>query len=170
MKIIFLDIDGVINSVMFFGKTIKEAKKKYRKDVKKGLITGIAYHRSQIDPKSIKQLNDLMAATGADVVISSSWRTGNSIEYLQELFKKQGFKGTIVGKTADFDEYPDPKRKRGYEIECFVQEHNIQKYVILDDAEDMTDYQKLNHFVCVDGWVGITPNVVDKAIKILNNE
>lgn len=59
MKIIFLDIDGVLNSDEYFDKI------KYLK------IEGI---ESEIDRKKVKLLQEAVKQTGAKVVLTSSWR------------------------------------------------------------------------------------------------
>jgi len=64
MKIIFLDIDGVLNHQLWF---------KNQKN-KKVIDTDLEYNRSMIDETRVDLLNDLIKETKAKVVISSSWR------------------------------------------------------------------------------------------------
>ena len=74
-KIIFLDIDGVLNSV------------EYRKRIQ---CTG----RVEMDPQLLSLLADLVNKTGAKLVISSTWRIGgiDKDSALQTCFKKYGLR------------------------------------------------------------------------------
>jgi hypothetical protein len=69
-KIIFLDIDGVLNN----SKWLKENK------------------NNPIDPAAVNRINVIMQKTDAKIVISSSWRikflnTTNSFESIKEFFQ-----------------------------------------------------------------------------------
>lgn len=70
MKILFLDMDGVMNSHTFL--TAQER----RREVKKTPLdmAGIEGWASMVDPKAVERLNRVIAATNARVVISSSGR------------------------------------------------------------------------------------------------
>ena len=78
MKILFLDIDGVLNSLDSSHKL--------------GTLHKFA-------PKSIKALNDVLKATGAVIVISSSWRFSHSYQEMEDLLQEQGVKCRVVGQT-----------------------------------------------------------------------
>lgn len=63
MKVIFLDIDGVLNSNDWYVKT-----------------RGVGgYNGGDIDPECIELINDLIDATGAKIIMSSSWRSDYEI-------------------------------------------------------------------------------------------
>lgn len=155
IKIIFLDIDGVLNNeIMCSNPDWKE--KQYN-----------------IDKRCINLLNYLIEKTEAKVVITSVWRHGKSIEELQKLFEEYGFKGNIIGYTPS---YGHESLVRGNEILGWLQDnqdrydgldYNFKNYVILDDDGDMLLCQKDN-FIQVDYYSGLTPNIIWKAEKILN--
>ena len=68
MKVLFLDIDGVLNN----DKTFEEVHDYYVK-------TG--YHKVEIGLDMVERLFKIIEATGAKIVLSSSWRLGwNLIE------------------------------------------------------------------------------------------
>ncbi len=110
LKVIFLDIDGVMNSTDYIIKNNI-----------KGLIT-------EIDPKAIQMLKFALDVTGAQIVLSSSWRESHKYyEKLKELFSKYDI--NLNEKTPIYN-----NGKRGLEIKQYLKEHpNIEQYLILDD-------------------------------------
>ena len=70
MKVIFLDIDGLLNSDEYFDK------------IKKMQIQGI---ESEIDVNKVKLLKKAVDETGAKVVLTSSWRYTKKAKELKEL-------------------------------------------------------------------------------------
>lgn len=164
VKIIFLDIDGVLNSQLFYVH---------------GRPGGVGL-RSDIDPVPVEFLNELIADTGAKVVVSSTWRLGRSTEELQTLLNQSGFTGEIIGKTKDLRPRVSGTESdsilRGNEILCWIKENQdlikqdywtFKHYVIFDDDSDMLYWQRDN-FIQTDGYVGLTPTNTWKAKKILN--
>ena len=114
MKVIFLDIDGVLNT----RKTIERWR---------GLIG--------IDATLARRFAQLQQATGASVVLSSTWR-------LERNWKATMRKNSVVGV---IDRTPDlPGRSRGEEIGAWLTAHpEVGVYVILDDQSDMLPHQPL---------------------------
>ena len=110
MKIIFLDVDGVLNSDEYFDKS------------KNWDIQGI---ERDIDVEKIKLLKKAIDATGAEVVLSSSWRYTRNAQYLKELLSKYGIY---------VDSTPYIQNERGLEIRKWLSEHqDVEDFVILDD-------------------------------------
>lgn len=110
MKIIFLDVDGVLNSDEYFDK------------IKNLDIQGI---ERDIDVEKIKLLKKAIDATGAEVVLSSSWRYTRNAQYLKELLSKYGIY---------VDSTPYIQNERGLEIRKWLSEHqDVEDFVILDD-------------------------------------
>lgn len=161
MKIIFLDIDGVLNHEAFY-------KERFEKRYEEGAIE---YPYSEIDPRSVENLNNLIEETGAKVVISSTWRH-SGLEYCKNVLEFHGFKGEIIDIT------PSSRCgmcKRGNEINKWIEDnatlvgprHKFTEYVILDDDSDMLYWQR-NNFLLIDRFVGLTMGSVFQAKKILN--
>ena len=156
-KIIFLDFDGVLNSQLWYVRT-KGSRK-----------------RDDLDTEAVGFLNDLIKSTGAKVVVTSTWRLIRTVEELQEILARNGFKGEVIGKTKDLRCGEDGDCVlRGNEILQWMKTHPVElgcayydykDYVILDDDSDMLYWQKDN-FLLVDPYVGITPNTVFRAKKI----
>ena len=110
MKVIFLDIDGVLNSDEYFDK------------IKNLNIQGI---QSQVDIEKIKLLKKAIDETGAKVVLSSSWRYKRNAQYLKEL---------LLQYNIFTDSTPFLKNERGLEIKKWLENNPIvEDYVILDD-------------------------------------
>lgn len=61
LKVIFLDVDGVLNSRAF---TMWQIENNGHADV------------DQIDPKEVMLLGQLVKETGAEIVVTSTWRIG----------------------------------------------------------------------------------------------
>ena len=112
MKIIFLDIEGVLNS----SKTVER------------------WHGSiGIDAALARRFAGLQRSTGASVVLSSTWRLSRT---WKSTMRKNGIVG-IIDKTPDL-----PGRLRGQEIEAWLGDHpEVEVYAILDDDSDMLPHQ-----------------------------
>lgn len=110
MKVIFLDVDGVLNSDEYFN-SIKDKK--------------INTIENQIDINKVKLLKQAVNTTGAKLVLSSSWRYTKNANNLKALLLNYGM---IVDST------PFLNNERGKEIKKWLDEHkNVEDYVILDD-------------------------------------
>ena len=186
MKVIFLDFDGVINSQTWMIA---------RKDSVEQFTIYEQYPFYEIDPEAVKLLNHIIKETGAMVVVSSTWRNGRSIEELKTILEKVGFVGTIIDKTPSFGppmQYGEESERlhyrtpRGCEIDAWLssksfrrinwsserflqrlERSEVKNYVILDDDSDML-YKQREHFVQTTWQNGLTVELAEKAIEILN--
>jgi hypothetical protein len=141
-KIVFLDIDGVLND---------------------------GYPSEPfILPLCAKHFNRLLQETGAKVVISSSWRIwvhgGHMTERgFQGLLRTHGIACQVVGVTP-----ADGKvRGRGKQIAAWLAENGpVQGYVVLDDSA--YDLREHGHpLVQTDGTKGLSEQDVVRAIELL---
>lgn len=141
-KIIFLDIDGVMTSL----------KSRYCFSV-----------------DCFNALAKILTNTGADIVISSSWRHENVEKTVKSLTNAS--KRIINGNPFPFSEKiigVTPRiGLRGTEIACYLSSHPCDKYVILDDDTDMLDCQK-EAFFEINPDNGLTEDDADKIIEFLN--
>lgn len=149
MKVIFLDIDGVVSTFEC----------KWRLDINKLLL-----------------LYDIIYDTDAKIVISSSWRHGcKTIEELKNKFRTFRLPPLLKDTIDDiFLQYIVGMTSiagiRGEEIKQYLDTHNdIESYVILDDDSDMLKEQLFN-FVQTDGFEGLTTREVKLCISILKGE
>lgn len=157
MKVIFLDFDGVIT-------TYKTA--------------------WFLDASKMRLLKQIVDATDAYIVISSSWRRHTLEDTINSITNKGNvYVGDnpficperVVGITSRMYGFKFGEREthykvcRGVEIDRYLSENlDIDSYVILDDYPDMLLSQKDN-FIHVDGNNGLSKSDVKKAINILNN-
>jgi len=149
--IVFLDIDGVLNSVDF---AINRKEK-----------TGHR-HIDQIDERAVGFLNEI---ADWNFVLSSSWRKFVPLEKMNEILKNKGFNGQILDKTPVLD-HPN---LRGNEIYSWIHSHvmngsDFDNYVIFDDDSDFLLWQKDN-FIHVDWYFGIGPNHIYRAKRAVAN-
>lgn len=159
MKIIFLDIDGVLNHQQFYTD---------RQNIKDG-----SYVENNICRKSVSNLNDLINETGAKVVVSSTWRHGRTASDMQDILNEVGFTGEVIDCTPNLR---GQGCLRGNEILKWVKDnkeligadyYNFTDYVIMDDDSDMLYWQR-NNFLLIDRFVGLTMGAVFQAKKMLN--
>ena len=169
-KVIFLDVDGVLNS----SRTL--------------------YEDISLEDDLISNLKELVDKTGAKIILSSSWRLSTeAVATLMDRLDKFGL--AISGMTCDgvdldwlekyeFDatkKYLDTKfdwdenrqikitHDRGAEIFKWLHDHDDCAYVILDDEiEDIKPYFSELVIVKTSYKTGLTKEDVKKAIQILN--
>lgn len=119
---------------------------------------------NQLDHIRILYLKELVDRSGADIVLSSSWRKIPSLEaILVETFEK--FSLSILDKT----EYIYGV-ERGDEIQEWLNRHKeYTNFVVLDDDSDMTAVRDHHVQTC---WFdcGLTMSNVEQALKILRGE
>lgn len=162
MKVIFLDIDGVLNtsrSVVGLKDTIF-----YDEDT---LGCGL-------DPVAIGLLHRICKMTDAKIVISSSWRIVNTMDEIKDMFADEfGWKNDlIIGATPVINDSDDTDR-RGREIQEWIDTNTVGdmnfQYIIIDDSSDMLDTQR-KRFVHVDGTDGLLFRDFKKCLELFGND
>ena len=151
MKVIFLDVDGVLNSDEYIKGTIKSN------------IQGIEKH---VDVEKIKLLRQAIDQTNAKVVLTSSWRL---TKMAQELIKLLITYGIYVNST------PYIRNERGLEIKQWLADNqNVEDFVILDDEIfDSYDEGLMKKLVKISNGnghnfgEGLLPKDIDEIIKRL---
>ena len=175
MKVLFLDIDGVLNSENWFAYRIYCVKNNMVNILMNFVDTddrNIKHKLTTLDDRAIANLNRIVEETGCKVVLSSSWRSSIESEniFTQNLLKLKGFKYEFYDATPRLW-FSDFSIRRGEEIKFWLdkesEKHEIESFVILDDDSDMLPEQ-MNNFIHVDGQVGLTDRDVLTAIEILN--
>lgn len=183
MKIIFLDVDGVLNDELAY----KDWKENPDKET---------FEDSDIPTNQhMAQLKKIVDATGAEIVLSSAWRgsiwgmrtvlerfndyglkllsiTDEGVS--ESVLEASGFKN-ITPRSTSKRTWSNPVElvinDRGAEIAGWLlrqKSKNIESFIILDDEdEDIIEYFPDN-LIKTSYMTGLTDNDVEKAIAILN--
>lgn len=167
MKIIFLDIDGVLNFQSHY-EALRITKKELKKAVKSEKIQRFEYYSESINFDALKRIELLCEKTGASIVISSTWRKSMNPEQLNEVFRYCGLEKDLqiidvtpvlyfknyessVPRGCEIDKWLDDKGFYNIfwskeEQQKYIDKSGIENYIILDDDSDML-YNQRNHFI-----------------------
>ena len=146
-KIIFLDIDGVINSMS-------------------GLYMRGGQSIMDLYVEHIQVLKWILDKTDARIVISSTWRIGMTVEELKRMFYNYGLPSRyIIDKTPRFT-----GEQRGFEIKHWLDncDVDVESFVVLDDDSDMDAVR--DNFVQTKHDYGLTYVEGFKAVEMLNGK
>lgn len=162
MKIIFLDIDGVLATGGREGTINRHVE--------------VEGHRfNPFYGPAVEQLNRVIRETEAEIVVSSSWRCdGHRWDALLFHFTGQGIEKRPIDRTPDgsskFNGDIWVSCQRGDEIKAWLDAHaSIDGFVAIDDDRDMDSIK--DNFVWVEQGMfngGFGPKHADQAIAILN--
>lgn len=168
-KIIFLDFDGVLNTEHY--QNLLHYQGKAWQDE----------HGAFFDPEAVMQLKRIIDATRADIVIESSWKY-LGLEAMQEMWQARNMPGQVIDitpsspsdswlLTANLNDIDSATRHcKGIEIASWLSDNATKdtQYVIIDDEYVILDSQ-LPHFILTNPYDGITEELADRAISILNH-
>lgn len=156
-KYLFLDLDGVINSLEYnVGMEHIERDRRYRMD--------------DCDPVKVGLLRFVLQATNANVVISSSWRIGRTPDWFKGYFEHVGIPSPpIVGCTPETVVGRENGIGRGDEVDAWLEYHHPGYktdpsivYAIVDDDGDFYEWQP---FVQTSFLTGLT---LPAAIRLID--
>lgn len=143
MKVLFLDIDGVCNSLAYAQRNSMNL-----------------WHKT--DPELVNLVRGIIEATGCEVVLSSTWRL-----YPEALAVVKRDVCQLLDCTPDMQD--GAKRgivPRGEEVEAWLAGHpEVSRYAILDDEGDFLPGQPLFQTTFA---TGLTPEIADAVILHLN--
>lgn len=167
-KVIFLDLDGVLNTEYYQRMLQYEGKPWQDK------------HGVLFDPQAVEQLQRIVDATHADIVIESSWKY-LGLEAMQRMWKDRRLPGRVIDITpsaisdsvllsADLDITDlSSLHCKGTEIASWLADNEMHDvpYVIIDDEYVILELQQ-PHFVMTNPYEGITGDIATIAINVLN--
>ena len=162
MKYLFLDLDGVLNTGQYSNYLVENGLCETDAD---GYL---------FDPEAVKNLQYIIEETDAKIIITSTWRLDGD---MQALWYNRNLAGEVIGVTPTFNRraFRIPKlitsiefAIRGMEVEEWINNNATipYKYAILDDEDDYLEIQS-DHLVLTDPMTGITKDVADKVISLL---
>lgn len=135
MKVIFLDIDGVLNT----------------------------NSDREISNDKLKLLSELVSKTGADVVLSSSWRYGwNQPERNQPGTRIYNLKQQLKDNNIVIKDTIGLDLTKSIQIKNYLSTNVISNYVVIDD--EPIDSANL---VQTNGDVGLTPSDCQRIALLL---
>ena len=164
-KILFLDFDGVLNTLRWREHEGKNA-----------IIDRFGY---SFDPESVANLAKIVCHQDVGVVISSSWKC-LGLDEMRSLWKERKMPGDLIDITPSetrregiSQTTPDEIRlltSKGHEIDMWLSIHdNISQYAIVDDENCMLSEQQ-GHFMRISPIIGLTDEDVKKIMRILKLE
>lgn len=146
MNFIFLDVDGVLNTV-YTDESTRD---------------GFRFVNDQL----VENVAQLIKNTDAKVVLSSDWRDGydpdgNHAPFYQDLIAKfEEFGIELYDRTGETEE------TRGLEISFWILAHSeVTHFVILDDRNDFDPLDE--HLVRTRKTAGFTPKLIPVAEEIM---
>ena len=152
MKVIFLDFDGVLNSVasMIYNNRMK--------------LLGLSYTPTHeaFDPIACSNLQYILEdLPEVQIVVSSTWRKYKTLAALQEIFDTNHILSErMIGTTPEAE-----SRYRGDEIRAYLDAHpEVTEFVIIDDDSDMKPF--MDRLIKVDCRNGLTWTDAEKVIEL----
>jgi len=146
-KILFLDIDGVLNSKLYYKNSFNANE-----------------DHSRFDPYSVLLVKKLVEEFSLKIVITSHWRNGMVNRLMHEL------KRNDLLEHLHSDSFTPVIRpaQRGLEIRLWLDEHSeVTEYVIIDDTENILDNQ-ITRFVKTSSFAGMIDEHYNQAREILS--
>ena len=148
MKLIFLDIDGVMNSA-----------------------TGTGPYLADMEVSKLELLKKLIVESKSDGIVLISDRRYSSIYMREFIDALDQFEIYMVGelrRPKEFDE--DIDDNRGKQIMDYLSSsgNDIERIAILDDNDEgISDYFE-EEYISVNRFYGLTPEICDKVKAIFN--
>lgn len=170
--VVFLDVDGVVNSPRNYHKWSEECCKDGTsggtviREVQAGRPEADRHVLSLFDPKNIAVLNSITDRSSADIVISSSWRLfyGEArLHELIEIFRQAGITAPVLGCT------PTKQYQRGEGILAWLYANRPAgtRMLVLDDEGPWEFRLTARWLLRTDGSQGLVPKDLPKALRIL---
>lgn len=139
MKLLFLDIDGVMTT-------------------DEGMINNEKLY--SFSSSCVEVLNKILSSNNVRIILTSSWRTVFDVEKQCRIFKENGVKQLPMGQIKDLG-----YKYRNLEIKSYLENRKVEGFVILDDMqiEGFDD-----NFVLIDPRKGLSEEHVERVNEVLN--
>ena len=165
MKILFLDIDGVINSndndfaMCELWKIDNENKSRDE-------------FGTLFDERCVRWLKWIIEKTNCKIVLSSTWRCVG-LNKIQLMWEMRDLPGEVISLTPttvsteiiNLYAATNNEADRGYEIQEWLDNNDWSKYCIVDDDNDMLSSQ---NFIRTDKKIGLDYKTSHSIVAVLN--
>ena len=142
-KIIFLDVDGVLVTTKSMEHWCDE------------------FGCHSFDPQAVRVLNQIVYRTGAEIVLSSTWRFLHNKDEFNELASQSNLHYPIIEYTPFFGH-------RNNEIKKWLSNNpDVADYLVIDDEDLSLDFEK---FIRTEIQSGLNPNHLNDAVRILGEK
>ena len=159
-KILFLDIDGVLNN-----------------EIDETMWSSLDPNKYGFSESCINEVKRILNETNSEIIWITSWRN-HSEDFIWEPYQDLKFKSPFPKAKEIFKDYKQSicdhllRRLKVDDINYHLVNNNISpkkcKWVILDDDSKQRLYE-LDGYIQVDRKYGVTKEIADKAIWYLNN-
>ena len=155
MKIIFLDFDGVMDTAYYDHILSKEG------------LPGNDSFGIVFDPICVRNLKEIIDKTGADIVVTSSWKYFMTYKDFLDMWEFRNLPGFVTDVTPT----PTVRRNRGDEIDAWLNECDVEcQYVIIDDFDGSNfNEHQLSRLLVVNPFNGIDEDIAKRAIQLLSD-
>lgn len=163
MRVIFLDIDGVLNNIARCHWLHENFQRGSGFGSWGELADGnITVETVGWDPVNVEALRFLLDETGAGIVITSTWRIMCDLDAIRSFFIPFNLTPNVIGETPRIRETGSI---RGDEVAAWLEDRpEVERFVCLDDDGDFHPNQNLVQ-TTID--VGLTIEDARRAIEIL---
>lgn len=142
MNLLFLDFDGVINSWLYFeSEQYQYNKQNYTKSEKVNFFPSYVF-----DKRLISNINQLIQQFNFNIVLSTSYRFWLTNQECQQYCDYIWLQGNVIGKTKTFWSWYIRWKEINDYLSNIKDQQSINIVLIIDDENDMTDYQKQYYF------------------------
>lgn len=164
MNILFLDIDGVLNSIDYM-----MPRRNYDSSICDESTNDIRYNEHNVgslmlDSRCVRRLGKIMDSCDIRIVLSSYWRISPwKVSYIRKIFEEYNMDNEkIIDKTPRLS-----NSNRTREILKWVDEHSheVNRWIAVDD--NVLELETEN-FVKTDSFLGLTDSDVNQIIRKFN--
>lgn len=156
-KVVFMDVDGVFNHWEWLGRMI-------------GVDGAFGDPTKHFDPSRVALFNEIIDVTGADVVLSTSWRHIYPREELLGILGAVGIKGHVIGETPSGGAWGSRYKEILGWISLNLYGGN---YVVLDDCvhpDEAATPEEANRIIRTSMSHGLLRSDVVHAIHVLGEK
>ena len=153
-KILFLDFDGVMVT------------DRYQEQMMASNSPLQDCYGTKFDPVCVECLRQIVDKSGADIVVTSTWKMSKGLKGIQKMWEARSLPGKVIGITPDIDLI-----HRGDEIDAWLAECKANcRYAIIDDCpiQDFFNEQQQQFLFKVDERTGLDESTMLNVVEYLN--